>query len=274
MAVRTKNIDKTFMESLYRNVCRSLFEKDKMMFSFLMCIRMKQFHGQMDALEWKFLLTGGILMSEDQVPPNPAPTPDGWITTVTWEQLFILSKMPAFVGLCEDITASEPAWRSYFGSKKPHEEPLPNAFDKLTVFQKLLVLRVLRQDFLNLGIYNYIRENMGQFFLDPPPFNLKASYDDSMNTTPLVFILSPGADPANELFAFAETIGVSRDQCFSLSLGQGQGPIALAAIKEAKEKGTWVILQNCHLATSWMPTLEKTVEEINPADTHPTFGCG
>ena len=33
-------------------------------------------------------------------------------------------------------------------------------------------------------------------------------------------------------------------------------------IKEAQEMNVWVVLQNCHLAPSFMPTLDGLIEEI------------
>lgn len=50
-----------------------------------------------------------------------------------------------------------------------------------------------------------------------------------------------------------------------ISLGQGQGKKAEKLIDDAKVKGGWVLLQNCHLSLSWMPRLESIVEGFTKA---------
>ena len=59
----------------------------------------------------------------------------------------------------------------------------------------------------------------------------------------------------------------------TISLGQGQGPIAEKRVKDAAVDGDWVVLQNCHLAVSWLPTLEKIVQDVltDPQQTKPNF---
>ena len=58
-----------------------------------------------------------------------------------------------------------------------------------------------------------------------------------------------------------------------ISLGQGQGPKAAALIEAARGLGGWVLLQNCHLAPSWMPTLERLWEAIREDNTDAKFRC-
>lgn len=51
--------------------------------------------------------------------------------------------------------------------------------------------------------------------------DLSAVFRESTATTPLVFVLSPGTDPAADLYKFAEEIKFSQ-KLSAISLGQGQ----------------------------------------------------
>ena len=75
---------------------------------------------------------------------------------------------------------------------------------------------------------------------------------------PLIFVLSPGSDPVAEFLAFAQ--GRKPE---SISLGKGQGSKAEKLLRAAMVSGTWVMLQNCHLALTRMPELEKLVSETS-----------
>jgi hypothetical protein len=66
-----------------------------------------------------------------------------------------------------------------------------------------------------------------------------------------------------DLLKLAEELKFSK-KFEKVSLGQGQGPKAEKLIELGMERGLWVCLQNCHLAVSWMPTLERIVEGIQP----------
>ena len=47
-----------------------------------------------------------------------------------------------------------------------------------------------------------------------------------------------------------------------VSLGKSMDKLALSKIEEMKAKGAWILLQNCHLAISFMPKLEEVIEQL------------
>ena len=267
LQVRMENLNTYFQYFLYKNVCRSLFEKDKLTFSLLLCTDLMRGYGKLDHTEWRYLLTGGIMLDASGLAKNPAPE---WVTQKVWEDINTLSDVEGLKGFSERFAKEPQAFEGFGSSPAPYEcwDQLPAWTQALSPFQRLLLLRVLRQDKLVPAISQFVSAEIGQKFIEPPPFDLEGSYNDSTSTSPLVFILSPGVDPMLSLLKFAEAKGRQVD---AISLGQGQGPPAENMLSSGQSSGNWVCLQNCHLFVSWMVTLEKLVEEMDPKVVHKNF---
>ncbi len=118
-------------------------------------------------------------------------------------------------------------------------------------------------DKMGLAMRGFIEKNLSKEFTDFPQLDISLSFKESSAVTPLIFILSKGADPYQRLSDFAHEMAM-HDKFEPCSLGQKQGDNAKRAIEKAMKNGGWVLLQNCHLATSWLSELEKIVEEIKP----------
>ncbi|XP_043569115.1 dynein axonemal heavy chain 3-like [Chiloscyllium plagiosum] len=255
---RIRNLNEHFTYSIYQNVCRSLFERDKMLFSFLLCIGIQRSLNLVNDDEWCFLLTGGVAL---EIPfPNPAPS---WLKNKSWGEIVRLSTLPAFADLKNHFCSKLPEWKKIYDSSQPEKMPLPTPWNvSLSTFQSLLLLRCIRLDKMIPAIQQFITVKMGAAYIEPPTFDLQHSYKGSRHFTPLIFVLSAGADPMALLMRFAEEQGMGAANLQTISLGQGQGPIAGKMIEKAAEEGTWLVLQNCHLASSWLPELERICEEV------------
>uniref|UniRef100_A0A8D0HH24 Dynein heavy chain n=1 Tax=Sphenodon punctatus TaxID=8508 RepID=A0A8D0HH24_SPHPU len=235
------------------------------MFAFLVCVWIMMNEGKINMDEWRYLLSGGAVKTMRE---NPAPE---WLYERAWGDILALTNLTNFASFADDFVYNVSCFRAIFDSAEPHREPLPGEWDtKLDTFQKLLVLRCLRGDKVTNAMQDFVAANLEQRFIEPQTANLSVVFKESASTTPLIFVLSPGTDPAADLYKFAEEMKFSK-KLTAISLGQGQGPRAEAMMRGAMERGKWVFFQNCHLAPSWMPSLERLIENINPDKVHRDF---
>ena len=85
---------------------RGLFEKDKLVFSFMLCIEIMRNAGDISLEEWNFFLRGSAGLDK-QRPVKPSVP---WISRIVWNQACDLSDaVPAFRGIYQDLTKT-PCW--------------------------------------------------------------------------------------------------------------------------------------------------------------------
>ncbi|ETN08753.1 hypothetical protein PPTG_11582 [Phytophthora nicotianae INRA-310] len=268
LATRLDNLNDAFTFILYQNVCRSLFEKDKLLFAFLLAIKILVGNGTIDGTELRYFFTGNTQM--DLQKPKPVGS-ETWLNDKTWANIVGLDALPSFTGFSDTFAKELDLWEVSYNATDPAETLMNiSVVAALDAFQRIIVLRCIRPDKVIPAVMSFVATEMGQRFIEPQPFDLKAGFDDSNCSTPLIFVLTPGADPMSELLKLAAELGFNK-KFVAISLGQGQGPLAENAIAEAIDNGTWVCLQNCHLSVSWLPTLEKICEEITPDRVHASF---
>ncbi|KAK4872624.1 hypothetical protein RN001_014653 [Aquatica leii] len=242
--------------SMYTNVSRGLFERHKLVFSFMMCVAILLQQGEISDSQYNYLLRGAV-----GAKPPAEKKPDVMLLSDTmWvSSNFLASTFESFKRLPEELvpkpSKSNTDWNTH-----------------LDDFEKLMLLKTLREEKVVFAITEYVRIKLGQKFVESPAIGLQVLYQDISNSIPLVFVLSSGSDPFGAFHRFATDMGF-RERIQSISLGQGQGPVAEKMIENGKQRGDWIFLQNCHLATSWMLPMERIILKIveDPSQVHADF---
>jgi dynein heavy chain len=89
VAQRIENLNNHFTLSLYENICRSLFEKNKLMFSLVLCVKILFGDKNLDPDEWRFFLAGPT--GQIEVVPNPTTWLGELEWGTMWKQIFVMS---------------------------------------------------------------------------------------------------------------------------------------------------------------------------------------
>ena len=261
IAARILAINDYHTLAMYKQTCIGLFTKHKLLLSYQVSSKILDEQGKLNKEEADFLLRGASVLDRSLQPNNPCDEHDLWIDQQMWDNICGAdSGLESLTGLVQSFQTALAEWKRWFMSPIPETTPLPGDWgNKLDSLQSMVVLRCIRPDRLTQAVTSYVTENIGRPFVEPPPFDLDAVFKNSAPRTPMIFILSPGVDPANHIQVLCNEKDLSLEQC---ALGQGQAPIATRMLNDGVKHGGWVYLANCHLSISWMPALEKLIDNF------------
>jgi len=265
---RLKNLNDYHTFFVYRSTCRALFEAHKLLFSFQICCKILQGAKKMNLQEYDFFLRGGQVFDKSQQPPNPC---SDWIGETAWDHITELDKLPSFRNILTSFESSARDWKEWYRHPEPETSAarLPGEWEnRCSELQRLIIMRCLRPDRIVFSVNAFIINNLGQKYTEPPVLDLNLVLGDSTATAPLIFVLSPGVDPTNQLLQLAEQKQITFN---TIALGQGQAPHALRLIDNGVLEGHWVLLANCHLMMSWLGELDKIIEGMPARQPHPQF---
>lgn len=210
----------TITKTLFDNICHGLFNTHKLLFSFSLAAKILRKRAVVSEAEWSLLLRGVIMDGKIKRTPNPDKK---LISDTAWRFVLNLEPLsPNFEGLAELITKNIDEWQLWLQSKEPQENPLPCGLsDRLTNFQKMLLFKAFREEKIGLLIHEFVEETLGRDFANPLPGQIEDVYRDSDARTPIIFVLTQGADPAGALIRFAKKIRGENleEQVYIISLG-------------------------------------------------------
>ena len=276
---RLKNTIASMTREVYDYTCTGIFERHKLMFSFQMTCAILEGDGLLDRSELDFFLKGDVGL---EAPKEPKPYL--WMSAQGWKDLLKLGSGLAgappraegapptpFMELVADVKANGAAWRAWYDLEAPEEAPLPAGFtERLPAMQQLLVFRCFRPDRVYNGVKRFVMGAMGEQYVQPPVLDYSRIFSQSSPATPVVFILSPGADPQSDIQTLGIQLGFPPPTKFKfLALGQGQAPKAEELLEQGALRGYWILLQNTHLLISWLKNLEKILLAMTKP--HPDF---
>ncbi|XP_030752815.1 dynein heavy chain 8, axonemal [Sitophilus oryzae] len=249
---------------IFKYKSRGLYERHKYLFVLLMCLNIDLEREHITHDEFQNFIKGGAALDLNACPPKAAK----WIMDLTWLNLVELTKLRHFQYIVQQVTANDKQWKSWFDKDAPEEAIIPDGYNNLDTFRKLLVIRSWCPDRTITQSRKYIANSLGLRFAEPVILNFESMHEESRPLTPLICFLSMGSDPTPYIEMLAKRLELKSK---SISMGQGQEVHARKMLAQAMQEGFWALLQNCHLSLDYMQEvllqfldLEKGIGSVHP----------
>lgn len=224
--IAQKRIDsiKEYMTlKIFKYISRGLFEKDKILFTLNLCLKIDMKDGKITQQEFMtFIRAGAALDSVTKQKPASFTQMDDQ----QWSNVLALAQLPFFAQLPNQMTDNDTVWRDFYNEEAPEQKQVPE-YESLNSkegrkenrFKRLLLIRCLREDRAMLAVTEYINECLGAAYTDTytPNFDDIVANECS-NQQPVCFLLSLGSDPTGQLEVIARKRKI---ELKNISMGQG-----------------------------------------------------
>jgi dynein heavy chain len=262
VAKRVENLMEHLTFNCYINIDRGLFEVDKTLFKLMVTMKIQLtetpdvLNGNMVTL----LLRGGASFDPTLCPKKPF----DWLTKAVWVNVCNLAdKLEFFADLLPTLEQNEQEFKRWYESEVPEEMDVPRIEERLQnhpsgAMMRLLMIRSFRDDRLRLASQTYIGHVLGKRYVEPIATRMEDIWDVSAKFTPVIMLLTPGADPTAAMQDLAKKKGL---KIRAVSMGEGQEKYATRAIEGSMEEGGWALLQNCHLGLGYMNHIDEDLHK-------------
>ena len=259
LQLKIQSMNQSLTWDFFRAFRRGIFDKDQELLKLLIGIKHLIFEGSVTEEHFRCFIDGGAHLDADQVTPKPY----NWILVDSWLNIMALfDAHPVLKDLPESIKHLGDNWRSWYDHLTPELQKLPDipsAFDKITPFLQLSIVRAFRPDRVMEAAKRFVREVLNDAYNVTPACDLETIYFDSGPRTPLIFLLSSGDDPTGLVLALARKI---KREVLCVSMGQDQHVVARRNFDTGIQIGSWVLLQNVHLDTQFLSELELSFYKV------------
>ncbi|EFN51784.1 hypothetical protein CHLNCDRAFT_37234 [Chlorella variabilis] len=263
VAERVKLLMSVISHQLFNYIAQGLFERHKLLVATQLCMRILKKKGELCQEKFEYFLHAPQVVGQ----PNPV---SELLPQTCWQSVLALKELADYHALPEDLFASYMRWKEWVEMERPEDEPLPGDWKRMPQFDQLLLFQALRPDRVTAAMAKFVANTLGMqccrcfWWL---------CLQDASPGTPMLVLLSPGVDVAGAVEALGCKLGYTQEngKYFSVSLGQGQEPIAMSHLTHAHKNGGWVLLQNIHLTIEWTSgPLEKYIDKLAEG-AHPDF---
>ena len=136
-AKRMSNIIDYLTFAAFSYCIRGLYEEHKFLFTLLLALKIDMEKGLVKNHEFGTLIKGGAALDLKACTPKPAK----WITDMTWLNLVELSKLPQFSNILQQVGKNDKAWKAWYDTEAPEASPIPDSYNSLDTYRKLLLIR-------------------------------------------------------------------------------------------------------------------------------------